>query len=538
MSLPQSDVQGSLFDRLAAIGPDLFKGNDKYRFFAGVAGSLMIFFMCSLFSMTVSAQTIAGKPAPLARIEPGLENAVKWKWRAVPSDEKDWGLEAPTPTPSPPPAAAPVPTPEIRPTVYEVKPRDALILIAKKFGMTVPQLKTFNGLQTDKIRVGQKLKIPTLAELGAMAPPVTAPPVKKRKSARSAESVTGSEAERGSDQLSLQIFLDREQFSAGPIAGEPGETFARILLLYQSTHEDAKDDASLGVKARAAVGNVFTRYKLRAEDFRFIAPPKAETIVPPKRTPVSAPAHLGKTSSKPTGTGRTHPTYDELTAMPMLPYRTPWEFVAERFHCQEAYLHYLNPKLPATPPVGSEFRVPNVIPFEIEKAFDEPLQPKADSDNPVTAAVIGLSQLNIYKRGALIAAFPISPARPGLHGRGSWTILDAIPRPRLATLQEERTEQNRKPGFTSTMPEPTGSPTKPVLSSEQYLAAGPRNPVGIVWINLAKANSTDPLPYGLHGTSIPDQMSLEQSIGGFRMANWDIIRAVHHLPFGTHLEWK
>jgi LysM repeat protein len=164
MSLPQSDVQGSLFERLAAIGPDLFKGNDKYRFFAGVAGSLMIFVMCSLFSMTVSAQTIAGKPAPLARIEPGLENAVKWKWRVVPSDEKDWGLEAPTPTPSPPPAAAPVPTPEIRPTVYEVKPRDALILIAKKFGMTVPQLKTFNGLQTDKIRVGQKLKIPTLAE--------------------------------------------------------------------------------------------------------------------------------------------------------------------------------------------------------------------------------------------------------------------------------------------------------------------------------------------------------------------------------------
>jgi hypothetical protein len=202
------------------------------------------------------------------------------------------------------------------------------------------------------------------------------------------------------DQLSLQIFLDRQQFSAGPIAGEPGETFARILLLYQSTHEDAKDDASLGVKARAAVGNVFTRYKLRAEDFRFIAPPKAETIVPPKRTPASVPAHLRKTSSKPTGTGRTHPTYEELTALPMLPYRTPWEFIAERFHCQESYLHYLNPKLPATPPVGSEFRVPNVIPFEIENTFDEPLQPQPDSDNPVTAAVIGLSQLNIYKRGA------------------------------------------------------------------------------------------------------------------------------------------
>jgi lipoprotein-anchoring transpeptidase ErfK/SrfK len=105
-------------------------------------------------------------------------------------------------------------------------------------------------------------------------------------------------------------------------------------------------------------------------------------------------------------------------------------------------------------------------------------------------------------------------------------------------LQEENTEQTRKPGATGAIPELKPSPTKAVLSSEQYLAAGPRNPVGIVWINLAKANSTEPLPYGLHGTSIPDQMNVEQSIGGFRLANWDIARAVHHLPAGTQLEWK
>ncbi|HET9377936.1 MAG TPA: LysM peptidoglycan-binding domain-containing protein [Chthoniobacterales bacterium] len=493
----------------------------------------MIFVICMLFSTCVFAQTTIGKPAALTRIEPGLENAVKWKWRVVPSDEKHWGLEMPTPTPSPPPAVTPTPPPEIRPTFYEVKHGDALILIARKFGMTVAQLKTFNGLQTDKIRVNQKLKIPTLAELSAIAPPV-----KKQKPAKTAESVTGSEPDAGLGHLSLQIFLDREQFSAGPIAREPGPAFARILLLYQSTHEDARDDISLGAKARAAVGNVFTRYKLKAEDFRFITQPKAETIVAPKQTPLSAHAHPGKLPSKPAAIGERHPTYEELTAMPMLPYRTPWEFVAERFHCRETYLHTLNPKLSATPGAGSEFQVPNVIPFEIEKAFDEPLQPQADSNNPVRAAVVGLSQLNIYQGDALIAVFPVSPARPGLHGRGTWTILDAIPRPRLATLQEESTEQTRKPGPTSTIPEPTPSPTRAVLSSEQYLAAGPRNPVGIVWINLTKAKSTEPLPYGLHGTSIPDQMNVEQSIGGFRLANWDIARAVHRLPVGTPLEWK
>jgi len=224
--------------------------------------------------------------------------------------------------------------------------------------------------------------------------------------------------------------------------------------------------------------------------------------------------------------------------MPMLAYRTPWEFVAERFHCRESYLRALNPKLPAQPVSGADFIVPNVIPFEIEKALDEPLQPQADPANPVTAAVIGLSQLNIYQGGRLLAVFQLSPARPGLHGRGSWTILDVIPRPQLATFQEERPELSRKAVPAGTIPTSAPSPPKPMLSSEQFLAAGPRNPVGILWINLAKANSTEPLPYGLHGTSVPDQMNALESIGGFRLANWDISRAVHRLPSGTPLEWK
>ena len=226
--------------------------------------------------------------------------------------------------------------------------------------------------------------------------------------------------------------------------------------------------------------------------------------------------------------------------MSMMAYRTPWEFVAERFHCRQSYLRTLNEKLPATPAINAEFRVPNVIPFEIEKTFDEPLQPQADPKNPVTAAVIGLSQLNIYRSGTLVAALPLSPARPGLHGKNSWTILGLIPHPRLATFQKERKEQPRKagPSYAGPSPEPTVSSSNTSLPAEQYLAAGPRNPVGIFWINLAKSNSTEPLPYGLHGTSVPDQMNIEESIGGFRLTNWDIARVVRLLPSGTPLDWK
>ena len=218
-------------------------------------------FISGIFAVGVSAQTTPGKPEVLKRIEPGLENAVKWEWHVEPS--QDWVSPAPSPTPTP--AVATLPTPESRPTLYEVKHGDALVLIGKKFGLTVPQLKSFNQLKGDTIRVGQKLKIPTLAEVSAMAPPV-----KKHKPAETPAGKSAPEAGTEAGKLRLQVFLDRELFSAGPIAADPGPSFTKVLLLYQSTHEDAKDDASLGAKAQAAVADVFTQYKLKAEDFRFI----------------------------------------------------------------------------------------------------------------------------------------------------------------------------------------------------------------------------------------------------------------------------
>jgi lipoprotein-anchoring transpeptidase ErfK/SrfK len=212
--------------------------------------------------------------------------------------------------------------------------------------------------------------------------------------------------------------------------------------------------------------------------------------------------------------------------------------VAEKFHCDEAFLHSLNPSIKNTPTAETSFKVPNVVPFEVEKCFDSPLRPKADPSKPITAAIAELSRLEIRQGDQLIATMPMSRARPGLRGRGSWTILGAIAGPRLGTRQEPTTA----PKVTSELGAavPSSEPTRPAtsLDADQIIEAGPRNPVGVYWIDLAKADSTTPLPYGLHGTAIPSRMKTQESLGGLRLTNWDIARAVRMLPEGTPLAWK
>jgi LysM repeat protein len=306
---------------------------------SGAVRSLQILVISGILAISGSAQTMPGKPAASKRVEPGLEDAVKWEWHVVPSEGNNWGLQSPEPTPTPTPAPSPkvpvLPPPENRPALYEVKRGDALILIGKKFGITVSEIKAANGLKDNLIRAGQILKIPTPAEVIAMTPPVN-----KRKPMATPAPKLNPEA--GMDKLRLQIFLDREQFSAGPIVSEPGPTFERLVLLYQSAHEDAKDDASLAAKSLAAVANVFTQYKLKADDFRVIAPPRAETVVVAKPTPVPVHGRPRKPVSRAPALTVAPLSYQQMTEMPMLAYRSPWEFVAERFHCQESYLRNLN----------------------------------------------------------------------------------------------------------------------------------------------------------------------------------------------------
>jgi len=440
--------------------------------------------------------------------EPGLERAVNWKWSVIPSpSSQPWRL---------PPQRVQVlansqkhaaKAPEADPGIYLVKKGDVLVRVAKRFDLTVAQLREFNGLQIDFLQIGQELRIPNAEERLTL----------RSTGSRKTEQPTAP-PNLVNEVLLLRVFLDKEGFCTGAISDQPDAMFGRVLHLYQTSRGVTLDHSEVVASAVASTAKTITDYTLRVEDFHFISPPKA-TLASSDGKPAPTPRH----------------TYEELLSPPILAYRSPWEFVAERFHCDEKFLRKLNPKLGANPPADSVFRVPNVAPFEIENIPARGIQPPANS---ATRAVIrDLAILEIYRNEKLAAVMPLSRSRPGLKGRGEWKILDAIPRPRLATIREPRVVREEKTGPFYVNPNPTPRQAPAVLEREEILPAGPNNPAGVVWINLAKANETTALPFGLHGTSTPSEMFGYESLGGFRLSNWDILRAASLLPPGSKLEW-
>ncbi|GAB4168084.1 MAG: hypothetical protein Fur0032_06250 [Terrimicrobiaceae bacterium] len=438
----------------------------------------------------------------LSRVEPGLEQAVRWKWQV----EESPAL----------PAMAPQPLREElrQPTAgstasgeggdYVVQKGDALAKIARKFHITIDQLKTANDLKSDLIRVGQVLRIPDAEEIARMPAPTPRPGARPEAAPQDAAG-TMSAALGGYDPnvLMMQISLDRQGFSPGPIDGQSGLRFQGLMMTVQRATGLTAD--AIQQKAAAEVGEPFTTYRLTPEDFRWIRIPAAGR---PK---------------KPTPEERSELAYRALTGHPEALYRSAWEFVAERYHCDEGFLRRLNPTLKAAPQAGAVFRVPRVEPFLIEKEFSAVERPRmATDDEPVKAVVADLAWLEIYRGEKLVACFPLTVARPGLRGRGDWVVLDSVQRPRLVTRRE-----------------PSGGGDSGLEDGKtEMIGPGPRNPVGIHWIHLAKAGEAAPLPFGLHGTSLPDRMSSTESLGGFRLTNWDIVRAAKWLPVGTPLKWR
>ena len=175
----------------------------------------------------------------------------------------------------------------------------------------------------------------------------------------------------------------------------------------------------------------------------------------------------------------------EQAQLPALGYASILEALGERFHASPALLKALNPG--AGFAAGETIQVPNV------------------ARGPVAGAakvVVSASDRSVSVQDASGKTIARYPATMGSEHDplpvGEWTIKGKADAPVFSYNPELFWDAD-----------PTHAKAK--------IAAGPNNPVGLVWIDLSKPH------YGIHGTPRPENVGKTQSHGCIRLTNWDAV---------------
>jgi lipoprotein-anchoring transpeptidase ErfK/SrfK len=268
----------------------------------------------------------------------------------------------------------------------------------------------------------------------------------------------------------LQIFLDQQDFGPGKIDGRWGEFTGKGLMHYQRAHklpETGRVDASIPLES---VYPIYTMYKITPVDEKSVRP----------------------TPSKPA----------EQAKMKYMGYRSLLEFLEERFHSDPNFLRKINPGLKMDSlKAGETVRVPNVAPFKLEDCREIAHLPDQPQFANRTLYISPKDKmLDLYDGRNLIAAFPITPGSTSLPAPpGVWMILGIAEMPWFRWDEMMLYHGKRSKDYFD-------------------IPAGPRNPVGVIWMALDKPG------IGIHGTATPETIGRSGSHGCIRLANWDAIR--------------
>jgi lipoprotein-anchoring transpeptidase ErfK/SrfK len=266
----------------------------------------------------------------------------------------------------------------------------------------------------------------------------------------------------------LQIFLDNNDFGPGKIDGKMGEFFRKALISYKHAH-GMRETGAVDQWLLEQVPATFTTYTIKGDDLAYVGDLPTE--------------HAAQARLK------------------FLPYTSPLEFVAERYHSAESYIQKLNPGIHSEHlKPGDQLKVPDVLPFEIEK-FSEGKVP----ENPAFAArkiFVDTKErlLEVFDSDQLVCVFPITPGSKMLPAPiGTWKILGATIWPWFRYDE--------------------GMLNYGVRTENYYnLPPGPNNLVGVLWMALNKPG------IGIHGTNNPETIGRAASHGCIRLANWDAAR--------------
>ncbi|MBQ6914402.1 MAG: LysM peptidoglycan-binding domain-containing protein [Kiritimatiellae bacterium] len=197
-----------------------------------------------------------------------------------------------TPTPAQPVVVQPPPRiepPKVEPetTIYVVQSGDYLAKISKKFNVTIAAIKRVNGLTSDVVRVGQKLKIPGKFGVGAKAEPAkAAATAAPKKSSAAAAPYTGATKE----------YVVKSGDTLGAIAYGNGITIRQLKELNGLTNDVVRVGQKLKIpaekQAKAATWKSRNEKQTKTVSAKPAAPTqeKKSDVAAAPAAPVAAPA--------------------------------------------------------------------------------------------------------------------------------------------------------------------------------------------------------------------------------------------------------
>ena len=267
--------------------------------------------------------------------------------------------------------------------------------------------------------------------------------------------------------LAVQVMLDRERHSPGVIDGRDGGNTRRAVAAFEKANGLGID----GMIDPELVRLLFERHK-----------------EPLLQDHVIAEADIAELVDVPDA-------MEEQSKLRRLGYETALEAIAEKFHMSQRLIEQLNPgtdfavvgKTIRVVKPGDNDRAAKVARIEVDKASSE--LRALDADGKVVAS---------YPATIGSDAFP-SPS-------GSMTVRTVAAAPTYYFDPEGR----------------SWGPDKRLT-----IAAGPNNPVGSTWIDLAEEG------YGIHGTPDPRLIGKTPSHGCVRLTNWDAQELSRAVAAGT-----
>ena len=277
--------------------------------------------------------------------------------------------------------------------------------------------------------------------------------------------------DKGSGVVRAQILLARAHFSCGQIDGSFGTNLQKTVSAFQGERQiptSGNVDAATWAALNQDLAPLLVPYTITDDD--------------EKGPFVQVPAKMM-----------------DQAKLPALGYSSPLDELSERFHSSPDLMKALNPGADFTK-TGQPLTVPNVL-----------VMPPGGAGS-VTKVVVskGESSVRAYDANGKLLAFYVATigSEHDPLPLGDWKINGALRNPVFHYNANLFWDAQQKDDKADIQP-------------------GPRNPVGVVWIDLSKEH------YGLHGTPDPALIGHATSHGCIRLTNWDASELAGMVKKGT-----